>query len=146
ISPETETEKQLAALWERLLKVSSMGKQDHFFEKGGNSLLAIQYATEIRQRFAVEMPLHEVFSRPTLSEQAAYLDEQQKKGLSAQEGLHSLPLVKADRHSRYEPFPLTSVQHAYWLGRSGIFELGDVSVHIYTEYEKEGLNLPLLEK
>ncbi|WP_075883936.1 non-ribosomal peptide synthetase [Candidatus Protochlamydia sp. W-9] len=140
---DTETEKQLAEIWKALLKIGSVGKRDHFFEKGGNSLFAIQFTTQIRQTFSIEMPLHEVFSHPILEDQASYIDKErnlQKENLNL-----NLPLVVPDSTSRYLPFPLTNVQHAYWLGRSGIFELGEVSVHVYSEYEKVNLDLDLLE-
>ncbi len=35
---------------------------------------------------------------------------------------------------RYQPFPLTDIQHAYWIGRSGALPLGQVSTHGYTEF------------
>jgi pyochelin synthetase len=42
---------------------------------------------------------------------------------------------------RYEPFPLTDIQQAYYLGRSGDFELGNVSCHTYYEVETDDLDL-----
>src|SRR5947208_14858883 len=41
---------------------------------------------------------------------------------------------------RYEPFELTDIQHAYWVGRSAAVELGGVSCHYYTELERNGLD------
>ena len=48
----------------------------------------------------------------------------------------------ADRH---RPFPLTDVQHAYWLGRREEIELGGVSTHFYFEVDAQGLNLARFE-
>ncbi|MFE7569224.1 amino acid adenylation domain-containing protein [Streptomyces sp. NPDC057539] len=48
----------------------------------------------------------------------------------------------ADRH---EPFPLTDIQHAYWVGRGSAVELGGVSTHIYFELERAGLDQDRLE-
>lgn len=45
---------------------------------------------------------------------------------------------------RHEPFPLTDIQHAYWVGRGSAVELGGVSTHIYFELEREGLDLERL--
>lgn len=42
---------------------------------------------------------------------------------------------------RYEPFPLTEIQRAYWVGRGDAFELGNVSCHVY--YEVESIQLDL---
>ncbi|MGB7443481.1 MAG: amino acid adenylation domain-containing protein [Coleofasciculaceae cyanobacterium] len=52
----------------------------------------------------------------------------------------SLPEVLPAPESRYEPFPLTDMQHAFWVGRSGILELGNVSNHGYYEIEGNDLN------
>lgn len=41
---------------------------------------------------------------------------------------------------RYEPFPLTDIQHAYWVGRNPAVELGGVSTHFYLELESTGLH------
>nr|UYH37518.1 amino acid adenylation domain-containing protein [Myxococcaceae bacterium MCy9487] len=51
-----------------------------------------------------------------------------------------LPQVVPAPSQRTEPFALTDVQHAYWLGRSGAFELGQVSTHGYCELESRGLD------
>ncbi|MEU8384930.1 AMP-binding protein [Streptosporangium sp. NPDC048865] len=42
---------------------------------------------------------------------------------------------------RHEPFPLTDIQHAYWVGRSPALDLGGVSTHVYFELERDGLDL-----
>lgn len=56
-----------------------------------------------------------------------------------------LTLLAQPQH-RHEPFALTAVQHAYWLGRHGFIELGGISTHVYTELEPTGLDLPRLER
>lgn len=44
-----------------------------------------------------------------------------------------LAALVSDKDRRYEPFPLTDVQSAYLLGRSGAFAYGGVACHIYLE-------------
>ncbi|MEY2832062.1 MAG: hypothetical protein RLZZ574_1320, partial [Cyanobacteriota bacterium] len=46
--------------------------------------------------------------------------------------------------NKYEPFPLTDMQHAFWVGRSGVFELGKVANHGYYEIEGKDLDLARL--
>ena len=46
---------------------------------------------------------------------------------------------------RHEPFALTDVQHAYWMGRAEYVELGGFSTHFYIELERAGLDIARLE-
>ena len=62
--------------------------------------------------------------------------------LLRQNNLNStLPTIIPEPTNCYEPFPLTDMQHAFWVGRSGVFELGNVANHGY--YEVEGQNVDL---
>lgn len=58
--------------------------------------------------------------------------------------VNDLPILEPAPESRYEPFPLTDMQHAFWIGRSGILELGGVSNHGYYEIEGGDLDVDRL--
>lgn len=47
--------------------------------------------------------------------------------------------------ARHEPFELTDVQQAYWIGRTDLAEHGTVMCHYYQEFESRGLLLDRLE-
>ncbi|MGW4134877.1 non-ribosomal peptide synthetase [Amycolatopsis japonica] len=49
------------------------------------------------------------------------------------------------KEHRFEPFPPTDVQRAYWVGRGEGFTLGGIGSHVYREYEVDGLDVPRLE-
>ncbi|MDV2992195.1 MAG: D-alanine--D-alanyl carrier protein ligase [Chroococcidiopsis sp. SAG 2025] len=55
-----------------------------------------------------------------------------------------LPTIVPAPDWRYEPFPLTDMQHAFWVGRSGVFELGHVANHGYYEIEAHNLDFERL--
>ena len=55
-----------------------------------------------------------------------------------------LPSVIPQPEDRYKPFPLTDMQHAFWVGRSGALELGEVANHGYYEIESHDLDLERL--
>lgn len=40
----------------------------------------------------------------------------------------------------YEPFPLTEIQQAYWIGRQAHLELGGISTHGYSETDSERID------
>ncbi|MDZ4811632.1 MAG: phosphopantetheine-binding protein, partial [Pseudomonadota bacterium] len=42
-------------------------RNDHFFELGGHSLLVMQLVIRVRDQFHVDVPLRDLFEKPTLS-------------------------------------------------------------------------------
>jgi len=71
--PQTETEKELAAIWSEVLRVGPLRREDDFLALGGDSTLASQVVVRIRERLGVELPLAAFFSCRNLGEQAAML-------------------------------------------------------------------------
>lgn len=63
--------------------------------------------------------------------------------ISERSSLHyqSLPTIVPNPEERHQPFPLTDVQYAYWIGRNEAFELGNVANHLYSEIEIVDLDL-----
>ena len=57
-----------------------------------------------------------------------------------------LPAVVPAAEERYQPFPLTDIQQAYWIGRGSSFELGGIGCHIYREVDSSGLDLKRFER
>lgn len=64
--PQTETELKLVSIWSELLGVDMIGLQDSFFEIGGDSLIAIQLISKIREMFAIEQDFQSFFENPTI--------------------------------------------------------------------------------
>ncbi|ALZ85110.1 non-ribosomal peptide synthetase [Pseudomonas oryzihabitans] len=69
-APATALEQRLAELWQALLQIERVGRQDNFFALGGHSLLATQLISRLRQEEGREVPLRLVFEAPQLAEQA----------------------------------------------------------------------------
>ncbi|KTT44251.1 peptide synthase, partial [Pseudomonas oryzihabitans] len=69
-APTTALEQRLAELWQALLHVERVGRQDNFFALGGHSLLATQLISRLRLEEGREVPLRLVFEAPHLAEQA----------------------------------------------------------------------------
>ena len=55
------------------------------------------------------------------------------------------PALIPDARRRHDPFPLTDIQQAYWIGRGSLFELGNIGTHAYFEFERAGLDVERLE-
>ena len=54
--------------------------------------------------------------------------------------------LEVDREHRHEPFLLTDIQQAYWIGRTAAVDLGQVGCHYYQEFEGPGLDVDRLER
>lgn len=70
-APSSEMEKQLAALWARVLNIdaSSIGVEDHFFRLGGDSIGAMRLVTLARQS-DINLTVASIFEKPALLDMA----------------------------------------------------------------------------
>ncbi|CRG90801.1 Nonribosomal peptide synthetase 8 [Talaromyces islandicus] len=75
--PATETGKRLQIMWAEVLKVdpSEIGVHDHFFQIGGDSILAIHLVAMAGQKFKSRLTVADIFHYPKLQEMAIFLDE-----------------------------------------------------------------------
>lgn len=65
--PATDLEEGLAALWSEFLGISPIGVDDHLFELGGDSLMAIQLLAKVRGAYGVEVHPSVFFKAPTVA-------------------------------------------------------------------------------
>lgn len=106
IAPETPTEEQLTKIWQSLLGVGPIGREDDFFALGGSSLIAIQLTTRIRSTFDVELPLKTLFEIPTVAGQSEAISRQgQAKGVDA---------LTISKHQLTEAIPASYAQQRVW--------------------------------
>jgi amino acid adenylation domain-containing protein len=72
--PRTGIEIRLAAIWQELLGVEAIGRDDNFFERGGHSLLATRASARLNDLLAIDLPLRAWFESPTLSALAGRIE------------------------------------------------------------------------
>jgi hypothetical protein len=70
----TQTERELAAIWQRVLRVEAIGRDDDFFTLGGHSLLATQANAQANLHWSLTLPLRTLFDERTLARCAAAID------------------------------------------------------------------------
>ncbi|WP_261887409.1 non-ribosomal peptide synthetase [Vibrio aerogenes] len=68
--PQGQTEQTLARLWESVLAVDSVGREDDFFALGGHSMMAIQLVNQARQH-GIDFSLKMLFDAPVLKDFSA---------------------------------------------------------------------------
>lgn len=74
VAPRDALEQSLAAIWGAVLDLSSpIGIDDSFFALGGHSLKTTLLKLRIHQELGLEVPLREIFQRPTIRELGQYL-------------------------------------------------------------------------
>lgn len=147
IKPRNQLEHQLVKIFQQVLAVPSVGIHDNFFALGGNSLQAVQVVSSIQQTFNQDVSLHVLFQTPTVAQLGQTLIKgNQENLLPEQEYDAGLPKLIPAPDQRYETFPLTDIQQAYWLGRNQAFELSGVASHVYLELDCDNLNLERLNR
>ncbi|HSS78499.1 MAG TPA: amino acid adenylation domain-containing protein, partial [Thermoanaerobaculia bacterium] len=138
-------EQEIAAIWSEVLGIERIGVHENFFELGGHSLLATRVMARLREVLGVQVPLRSLFESGTVADLAIEVARRKSDRPEGQVDIH-LPSLLPDRLRRHEPFPLNDVQLAYWVGRSGALELGNVSTHTYFEFENTGLDMERLSR
>jgi amino acid adenylation domain-containing protein/non-ribosomal peptide synthase protein (TIGR01720 family) len=139
-APRTAEERALAEVWQRLLGIAPIGVHDDFFDLGGSSLLATRLAARAGEQLGVELPLAELLANPTVASLTEAAARRRAAAGEAGATRTPLPALVPDPRRAHEPFPLTDVQQAYWIGRGGL-ELGNVATHYYLEIELAGFDL-----
>ncbi len=73
VAPDNEVETQLAAIWNKVLKVEQVGTRDNFFDLGGNSISLMLVHTKIDKLYPGLLSGVDLFSYPTIAKLAGYI-------------------------------------------------------------------------
>jgi thioesterase domain-containing protein/acyl carrier protein len=73
VAPQGEVEQALALIWQELLGIERVGRHDNFFDLGGHSLLALRLVARVKQVLGADLPLHLLFSVPTVATLAVHV-------------------------------------------------------------------------
>jgi amino acid adenylation domain-containing protein len=75
VSPRSEAERAIAAMWKEVLHIEQVGVNDNFFDLGGHSLSVVQVHGRLVETFKREFPMTEMFKYTTVSALAQYLGQ-----------------------------------------------------------------------
>ncbi len=106
VPPRDMVERQLALIWQELLRVPRVGARDNFFELGGHSLLAGRLFMLIEEVYGRKLPLSTLVESPTLEALAAAVrSEDWEKALS--------PIVPVKATGSRTPFFCVAAMDAF---------------------------------
>ncbi|MDV6286969.1 non-ribosomal peptide synthetase, partial [Rhodococcus jostii] len=106
LAPRTPTEEIVAGVFADILGVERAGVHDHFFDLGGNSLVATRLVSRLRTALGVPVALRDVFDAPTVGGLAQRFDEVDRDAHTSTPAL--VPQVRPTR------VPLSPTQQRVW--------------------------------
>lgn len=74
-APRTDLERALAKAWDDVLDTGEPGRDDNFFDAGGNSLTAIRLFSAVQKLTGKRMQLADLFAAPTIAQLASKLGD-----------------------------------------------------------------------
>ncbi|OCG21783.1 non-ribosomal peptide synthetase [Gilliamella sp. App4-10] len=124
-----EQEQALMTLWMHFLPIKNPDPNSDFFSLGGHSLLAVTLLAEINREFACALTLKDIFHYANVRALTARITQLQAQNIPM---VAQTLVITNNQNARYQPFPLTDVQRAYWIGR----QTGNsaVATHVYHEF------------
>ncbi|MFY9963695.1 phosphopantetheine-binding protein, partial [Pseudomonas sp.] len=75
VAPKSDLEQRLAQIWQDVLSLDRVGRNDDFFALGGHSLQLVMLLSRIRSELGVELKIRDFHGLRTLGELAAYLEQ-----------------------------------------------------------------------
>ncbi len=96
-APKDPIERQLVAIWEKVLRVRSIGVEDNFFDLGGHSLLVARLLRRVEDAFGKKLSMATIFDAPTVQQQASLLRNGNVLPRSS-------PILRVQPHGSKPPF------------------------------------------
>lgn len=93
VAPTDELEQQLAQVWSHVLGIPQMGIDDHFLERGGDSIKVMQLIHQLKN-IGLSLRYDQLFTHPTIRQLKRLLTEQKQVSLE--------PLRELDEQAEYE--------------------------------------------
>jgi len=77
--PESELQRQLAAVWSNVLGAEHVGLHENFFDLGGHSLLVVRILNRLRLELGRSVTVAEFFKHPTVAGLADFLEGRERE-------------------------------------------------------------------
>ncbi len=134
-----DRERRIAAVWQDVLGIPTVGMDDNFFELGGHSLLLVQVHGALQDLFGSSLSLVELFNYPTVASLSAYLQTEEPQADEPAPSTQETPRKPVGFHGSTDiavigmacRFPGADDPETFWHNlREGI-----ESIHFFTDEE-----------
>jgi len=82
VAPETELEQVIAGVWQEVLGFEQIGIDDNFFDLGGDSFVAVQVVSRLKEALQVDLPMAQLFQRLTIRSLAELLAMEESEAIA----------------------------------------------------------------
>ncbi|WP_342586468.1 SDR family NAD(P)-dependent oxidoreductase [Methylobacterium tarhaniae] len=105
---------------------------------GLDSLLFLELSAEVERALGVRLNAARAYEAMTVAGLTALIlsERAPSETPSRVEPAEPAAMASTDARARFEPFPLTPIQHAYWLGRTDVIDFGGIACHVVFEWDK----------
>ncbi|MEF9898129.1 MAG: SDR family NAD(P)-dependent oxidoreductase [Pseudomonas sp.] len=139
-SGDPDTDRQALHQWldssiRRQLRLGSdanLAVNQDLMQLGLDSLLFLELSSDIQRQLGIRLDAEQAYRDLSINGLTGLLLAQ----ASSAGPLKNTPAIVLDPQARFEPFALTPIQHAYWLGRTDLIDYGGVACHVLFEWDK----------
>lgn len=116
VAPSGAIEQAIAAVWQDVLAVDSIGAQDRFLDLGGESLRATRATLRLRELLGRDVPIVVMLQNASVAELAVHVGALPARGAGPQAGARPRGAAVARRPPvRSGRFPATRAQSRFWM-------------------------------
>ena len=130
--PVTDTEKVVAAIYEEVLGIEKVGRNDDFMRIGGNSLLAMQLLYEVDRKLSCSLRSRDVMDNSVVSELASLIDKRLEEGEDA-----GFAQIRDALIPEREYYPVSKAQERIYTAQK-LLNKGDLTYLLGMTIETEG--------
>jgi len=70
VAPATDTEREIATIWKKNLRIKEIGVDDNFFDLGGHSLMVTKVISQVNKKFETKISFSTLYNLPTIRQLA----------------------------------------------------------------------------
>jgi amino acid adenylation domain-containing protein len=112
---------------------------------GMDSLIFLELSQSLGKELEVQITPHTLFKKPTIKGLThnilELIGKEKDPGVKVKGDVTEYFALQADPANRFDPFELTDIQQAYWVGRHGVMGMGKIACHTYYEVDIDNLDI-----